>query len=597
MDSHGEALFPYRLRAVQLGIRTTILIVPTLLAFMILPHDPPIDSGMLLALLVLATIGVGTVAALPWRRAFETGWGTRLLTIWSIVDMVLIAYAVAVTGGGGSDLYLLFLPTSVFFATSYPVRAQRVLFAVTIALYLVAVVAAGEAVPVGNLVFRIAILAITSLLASFMSLELMEEMESHAAATDESRRRAQRLALVAAAARNMSELGPDHVLRTVVASAIDLGLEAANLCLIDSESATYRVLNGIGLPDDYEESVHSTSMGLVALALEAQGTIVVEDYLTHPRAVPRMRDEGFRCALASPIQVGGEIAAVLAGGSRSAASVSPEDVEAFELLAAQAGRALENASRFEEERRTVARLEDLDRLKSDFLSTVSHEVRTPLTAIEGLGVTLEHRWGRLGEAEKLDLLNRLNANVRSLEDIVSKLLDFSRLEAGKFSIEPEPVPVRHRAAEVLARLSSLLDAHRIELTVDRRVRAHADPLLLDRVLENLIANAAKYTPAGTTIRITARPSAENVCIEVADDGPGIPAAELSHLGERFYRGGDLNARRVRGTGLGLALVKEILELHSSRLEITSEVGRGSTFAFSLVSAETCTLTTESQLAL
>ena len=109
----------------------------------------------------------------------------------------------------------------------------------------------------------------------------------------------------------------------------------------------------------------------------------------------------------------------------------------------------------------------------------------------------------------------------------------------------------------------------------------AEPLLLERVLENLLSNAAKHTPEGTAIEIAARHMDGDVEISVADEGPGIPAEELRYLGDRFFRGGDPNARRTRGTGLGLAVVREILKLHDSALEIESQEGRGSRFSFFL----------------
>ena len=115
--------------------------------------------------------------------------------------------------------------------------------------------------------------------------------------------------------------------------------------------------------------------------------------------------------------------------------------------------------------------------------------------------------------------------------------------------------------------------------------AVGDPVQIERVLQNLLWNAAKHTPTGTHVTLSARAEGDRIVLSVADDGPGISEEELRHLGERFYRGGDLNARSTKGLGLGLALVKEILELHGSALEIESQVGNGSRFAFRLLAAK------------
>jgi two-component system OmpR family sensor kinase len=118
----------------------------------------------------------------------------------------------------------------------------------------------------------------------------------------------------------------------------------------------------------------------------------------------------------------------------------------------------------------------------------------------------------------------------------------------------------------------------VQISAGLTVRA--DPLLLERVMENLLSNAAKHTPEGTAIEIAARVIDGAVEISVADEGPGIPEKELRYLGDRFFRGGDPNTR-TRGTGLGLAVVREILRLHDATLEIESREGRGSRFSFAL----------------
>lgn len=241
--------------------------------------------------------------------------------------------------------------------------------------------------------------------------------------------------------------------------------------------------------------------------------------------------------------------------------------------------------RVEDERRTVERLAELDRMKSDFISTASHELRTPLTVIHGMGCTLQKQWDALDERTRRELLERLNENTRTLHGIVETLLDFSRLESGQIEANRQAVPLAGMAAGMVSRLEPLLDQHVVSVDVDEDLTVDADRLLLDRVLENLLMNAVKHTPAGTSITVRGRRAGTSAEVAVADTGPGISPEDLHHLGSRFFRGGHPNTRRSRGTGLGLALVGEILRVHGSALEVWSEVGRGSRFSFRLPLAE------------
>jgi signal transduction histidine kinase len=219
-------------------------------------------------------------------------------------------------------------------------------------------------------------------------------------------------------------------------------------------------------------------------------------------------------------------------------------------------------------------------MKSDFLATVSHELRTPLTVIEGTGLTLERTWGVLDDDTRLELLGRLNANAQTLEGIITTLLDFSRLEAGRPQAHVAPIDLADHLKLTAARLTGLFGGRDLVLDIDPDLTVLADALLIDRVVENLLSNAFKHTPPGTIVELAAHRIDDDVVVAVGDDGPGIPEEELAHLGERFFRGGDLNTR-PKGLGLGLALAREILDMHGAALEVESNPGQGSTFSFRL----------------
>jgi K+-sensing histidine kinase KdpD len=308
-------------------------------------------------------------------------------------------------------------------------------------------------------------------------------------------------------------------------------------------------------------------------------TTVIDDYAELEDAVAEVGRGVFLSVIGSPLWSQGEIVGVLEAGLKTDRKLKDEDVEAFELLAYKAGRALENARAFDEQRQTVERLGELDRLKDDFIATVSHELRTPLTVIEGMGTALETQWDDLDEAQALHLLSRINANAKALHRIIISLLDFSRVRGGHLELQPEEMDIGEFVKDLASRLGSLFIDRPLSVEVERGLVVDVDEALIDRVCENLMGNAAKHTPPGTKVVVSCRRDGDEVEFAVADDGPGIPASEIGHLTERFFRG--TKVRSTRGLGLGLSLVEEILYMHGSQLVVESTEGEGARFSFRL----------------
>ncbi|MFN8598775.1 MAG: PAS domain S-box protein, partial [Anaerolineae bacterium] len=222
-----------------------------------------------------------------------------------------------------------------------------------------------------------------------------------------------------------------------------------------------------------------------------------------------------------------------------------------------------------------ARLTELDRLKSKFVSDVSHELRTPVTSLSLYIDLLVH-----GKREKRDFyVSQLQEQMVRLHKLINDILDLSRLErdrdeGGRSVVEinsiVEHVSAMERGAAESAGLTLICEvAENLPPVVAR-------PDQLTRAITNLVSNAIKYTPRGT-IRVETHAHPQRVCVDVIDTGMGIPADELPHLFERFYRGRAVAQSTIPGTGLGLAIVKEIVELHGGTVEVESEVGQGSAF--------------------
>jgi diguanylate cyclase (GGDEF)-like protein len=164
------------------------------------------------------------------------------------------------------------------------------------------------------------------------------------------------LAVVARAGKSMNRLGTEEVLEGVVAAVGEMGFESANISIIDEESGTYHVTHARGMPDDYVNAVHPATIGMTGLARAARAVVAVADYGSQAAAVPRLAQVGFTSAVAGPIWVGGSLEGVLIGGSKRSRRLREEEIEAFELLAAHAGVALENARRYEELERSRAQI-------------------------------------------------------------------------------------------------------------------------------------------------------------------------------------------------------------------------------------------------
>jgi len=234
--------------------------------------------------------------------------------------------------------------------------------------------------------------------------------------------------------------------------------------------------------------------------------------------------------------------------------------------------------------REMRRAYKLSRMKTDFVANISHELRTPLTGVRLFAETL--RAGRAeGPEEVRQCVAMLSTEADRLSRMVEKLLDWSRLEAGRTSLELE----RTEVPALLDRIGQAYRAQQLPASYQTELDPQLPPVNVDRdamaqVVLNLLHNAVKYTGEEKRIRVRARRAGRNVAIEVEDNGPGVRPHERKRIFERFYRADDLLSRQTEGTGLGLAIAKKIVELHGGRIELDSKVGQGSTFRVLLPAA-------------
>ncbi|MEM1182044.1 MAG: ATP-binding protein [Acidobacteriota bacterium] len=237
--------------------------------------------------------------------------------------------------------------------------------------------------------------------------------------------------------------------------------------------------------------------------------------------------------------------------------------------------------------RANAELRELDKVKSDLLANVSHELRTPLTAISGYVEALEA--GLLGDINEVqrDSLQVVARNIVRLRSMIDQLLSYSRMDSGRIELEFQPFdPVAVAAHVVEAVNAAQAGRVTVALTADDDVpEAYGDSSRIAQVIENLLTNAAKFSPDGAAVDVVVSDTDQAVVVEVTDRGIGIAPEHQARIFERFYQIDASSKRQYGGMGLGLAIVKEIIEMHHGGLSIDSEVGVGSTFRFEIPIAE------------
>lgn len=403
----------------------------------------------------------------------------------------------------------------------------------------------------------------------------------------EAEARAERETLVnRIAQRARGSLDPDEILRgTVDELAKVLGVSRAVVAVGDTE-AKLEVMYEWAAKGVTSLGTGPRELPVSRLAARLGRTLVASDVradgrFSDPQIATALAHLGVIAIAATPVRVGGRLAGSLAlVHTDRPREWTADDVRLIESVARELRGAIAAAEAFEQQRLAVAELEQLNRAKSDFVSIVSHEFRTPLTGIQGFSEMMQGE--DLTLEEMREYAGDINKDAHRLNRMITEMLDLDKMESGRMEIHHEPVDLNAIVTEAADHMRPNAPRHPLTLRLDPMVgEMSGDRDKLTQVMTNLLSNAVKYSPEGGEIVVSTRVEGNAAHVVVRDHGMGIPKAALETIFERYGRVESLATRHIQGTGLGLPIVRQIVQLHGGSVWVESTVGEGSVFHVTL----------------
>jgi signal transduction histidine kinase len=324
--------------------------------------------------------------------------------------------------------------------------------------------------------------------------------------------------------------------------------------------------------------------GAAGTAARLREGVLVEEYASWPARLPRAADgPGPTSVMAVPLIYQDRLLGVLtANRYGDGEPFDRRDLELLEVLGTQAAVAIEN-SRLFEQATTAEALRELAQLKAELLNSVSHELRTPLSLIHGYAELLVHRADQLGPDQVAQMSGEIYVGSRTLAQLVDDLLDFSHLDHGRVQLRRARLALGEHLESLAQAFRTTPGGDRIVTDLEAGLHVDADPERFHQAVGNLLTNALAYTSDGPiVVRASGEPS--GVRIEVEDHGPGLAPEDVERVWETFYRGAEAAQLPNRGSGLGLTVVKQIVELHGGTVGVRETAGGGATFWLTLPAA-------------
>ena len=389
-----------------------------------------------------------------------------------------------------------------------------------------------------------------------------------------------------------STLNLQTVLSTIITQAVRLsGADAGTIYEYDEVDQSFVPRANFGVSEmmmaelrDARIRMGETIVGQCGLK-RAPVQVVDIELETDYRLQDLLRREGIRALMAVPLLREERTIGAMAIRRKAAGAFSPGDVDLLQTFAAQSVLAIVNARQYQEIHDKGLQLEAANQHKSEFLANMSHELRTPLNAVIGFSEVLQQRmFGELTDKQG-EYINDIHSSGQHLLSLINDILDLSKVEAGRMELDVARFSVPMAIDNALTLIKERAGRHGISLecVIDPSVGdINADERKMKQILLNLLSNAVKFTPDGGRISVAAGPIEGGVEVSVTDTGIGIAPEDCTAVFEEFRQVGQQSDAKAEGTGLGLALARKFVELHGGKIRVTSELGKGSLFTFSLL---------------
>ena len=392
-----------------------------------------------------------------------------------------------------------------------------------------------------------------------------------------------------------STIDLETVLNTVVTKAAQLaGTEAGAIYVYDETQNEFRLRATYGMSEELITAMqdqHASISEMVSDLTAAREPNQVADLLDQPSAPVNaiMIKAGYRARILVPLLAPDGPVGALVVRRREPGEFPKNTVDLLQTFAAQSALAIQNARLFSEIGQKSQQLEVASQHKSQFLANMSHELRTPLNAVLGYTeLILDSIYGEVPEKARTTL-ERIQSNGRHLLGLINDVLDLSKIEAGQLTLSLADYSIKGVVHNVYGAVESLATSKNLALKVELPKDlppAHGDERRLTQVLLNLVGNAIKFTDTGE-VAIRTSIADGSFTVAVHDTGPGIAERDQGKIFEEFQQADSSITKQKGGTGLGLAIAKRLIEMHGGRLWVESELGHGSTFAFTVpVNVET-----------
>ena len=407
------------------------------------------------------------------------------------------------------------------------------------------------------------------------------------------RRAAEMETVARVSAATTTVLNVDELLQSVADLTRDnFNLYHAHIYLLNTDEDRLVLAAGAGEPGRImKEQGHQISLhhetSLVARAARTHKGVIANDVQSSDTFLPNPLLPDTRSEMAIPMMVGGELIGVLDVQANILNRFDQEDVRVKTTLGDQIAVAVRNAQAFERERRTVEQLKEVDRLKQEFLANMSHELRTPLNSIIGYSeVLLDGVDGEL-EEDAIEDVEAIHNSGKHLLNIINEILDLAKIDAGQMNLNFKDIDLVEVMGNVVKSGQILVKEKPVDIILEEVSsipEVHADPLRINQVLLNLMGNAVKFTEEGSISIRYGMTDDGMVRVEVADTGVGMQAEQLRVIFERFRQVDGSSTRRAGGTGLGLTITKQLIEMHGGEIGVDSQPDEGTTFWFTLQTA-------------